>query len=139
MANQDMKLKIEFNAGECNGVMDLTIILPNGDQINPAVMQGHNVVSFLTPPGTVKLKTAGKDMRYDTVVDAEGNVINDKDINITMLTLEGLRFNWNELNDLLFLPYIGTNTSKEIEIPNKDSLVRWYLGLKEKFNVSKRR
>ena len=137
MACEDMRLVLEFTAGECNGLMDLAVILPN-DEIKPAIVQGHNSISLLVTPGKLRLETSGKDMRYDTVVDAEGTVIRDKHINITSMTLEGLRFDWNELNDLFFLPYIGTNTSKEIEIPSRDSLIRWYLRLKEKYNVSKR-
>ena len=84
MATSKVKLEFKF-ASVNNACMSLTV---NGNPLVP----GHNLLATVTIdqefPGSIDLVVDGKDMNHDTILDAKGNIVQDKHILLTKVTVD---------------------------------------------------
>jgi hypothetical protein len=84
MATSKVKLEFKF-ASVNNACMSLTV---NGSPLVP----GPDLLATVTIdqefPGRIDLVVDGKDMNHDTILDAEGNIVQDKHILLTNVTVD---------------------------------------------------
>lgn len=114
--------------------MSLCISSNKLSAVVPDMKDGHNVVSFdANLPDEIVLQASGKNMRRDTLVSPDGTIVKDKHLDIRSISIGPLKLDRYEINDFLFNPYIGTNTSISLDLPQDKDLVRWYLRHKESF------
>tara|TARA_Y100000992_G_scaffold38806_1_gene21788 strand:- start:2936 stop:3316 length:381 start_codon:yes stop_codon:yes gene_type:complete len=122
------KASLDITVGEYNGTpgfaIDAKIIEPN------TLSMGDHTLEFEYDYGeSVCFKMFGKDV-FDTKIDDENNIIEDKFILIKQLRIEYMQIsNW-QFHKHLWNPYFAYNNEERVlAIPSKETLPLWYLNL----------
>ena len=129
----DVSLTLE--AGECNGLFDLTISdMHNNIAIKPNLVQGTNKVDLkIELPNKLIFELNGKNNESDTLVDTlSGQVLRDKYIRVVDFIVDKKPFDPNRIaqmftlstenNETVYSSYWGFNGTVELDIPHKNSL-----------------
>ena len=122
----DAKLTIQVGAynGTPGFIIDDIIIEPN------TLSMGDHTLSFSYDYGeSVKFKMFGK-YEFDTKIDDENNIVEDKFILIKELCIDYMKIsNW-QFHKHIWNPYFAYNNQERVlTIPSKESLPLWYLNL----------
>jgi len=84
MATSKVKLEFKFESVN-NACMLLTV---NGSPLQPDVDGLATITIDQEFPGQIDLIASGKDMNHDTILDADGNITQDKHILLTGVTVD---------------------------------------------------
>ena len=123
------KVKLSFFAGQFKDkTMGLAVIANDREIFNQHsdLKNTFNVEFNVDLPATIKVITSGK-LPDDTEVDSQGNIVSDKFIKITGITVGGIiiplwmiekkavQFHTN--NSIIFTNYLGFNGQAILDLP----------------------
>lgn len=133
------KIKLDLEFGLCNGSMILEIfqdavLLEKLENINEVTKIVHLTVNF---PSRLKFVMSNKNYDFDTVVDQNGSIINDKYIILKHMSIESIPIKIDVLFDICqyyknhtAVPvndtYWGFNGNAVIEFDAED-FIKWCL------------
>jgi hypothetical protein len=85
------QIELEFELGMCNGTMHIEIYC--NDQLLSSCY-GSDTATWktnftVTWPATVTIKLSNKDMRRDTQIDQQGNIVADKYVKLSHMSVNG--------------------------------------------------
>ena len=105
---QPINITLELKFGECNGYMQVEIydnfrLLKKIHNPNSALQK----ISFdIVLPNKLRFVLTNKDMNHDTKLDSNGNIINDKFVELTSLSVGKMLCNERILKNICqFLTY----------------------------------
>lgn len=90
---QKSKLHLKFDIGLCRGqAMGMTTMV-NGvtvDQVTEFRHSSHELTLDITMPAEIVFQVYGKDLNTDTVVSADGVIVEDKFVRLSQVVLGGV-------------------------------------------------
>ena len=95
-------LELKFTIGHCNGSMSLTIMYNDSiiDTVENIADRYYVAKARIELPGKIQILVSNKDMNTDTKVDHEGNIVEDKFVQIAELRVGRVAVNSAVLKDL---------------------------------------
>ena len=104
-----LDINVEFGRLSHGKIMQVEILYNN--QVYAVTDQKNSFSLPVSLPGTVTLTFSGKDMMHDTVLDSQGNIVEDLYVKIQKIKLDGFDMGVNFLNQKIVLI---TDDGKEI-------------------------
>ena len=130
-------LELEFDIGHCNGSMSFTIMCNDSilEKVSNIVDKKYIVKTQMSLPGTIKILVFNKNMNTDTKIDSDGNILEDKFIQLRELRMGRIAVSSAVLKNLCSYTrnketvqdtYWGFPGMVEIEF-NQAEVVAWHL------------
>lgn len=135
---QKTQITIEFEFGLVND-SHMYVEIENNNEIAVVTPQDNIWCSDITLPTLIKINVSGKNHNTDTIVDEDGNILQDKYAKINRIALDCFELHTIYLHQMITLNavdgnkhttcYFGFNGQVELDF-NKTNVLEQYLACK---------